>query len=96
MDCIIELGRRSPRKSIRCFSAENNVHGAFVQRIVGDDLHLFPYKSQSQRELTPEQRARSFEFAQWFSGKLETNRHFTEKIHITDECHGHLLELVNK
>ena len=46
---------------------------------------MFPYKIQSQSELTPEQRARRLKFAQWFSKKLETDEHFIEKIYMTDE-----------
>ena len=46
---------------------------------------MFPYKIQSQSELTPEQKARRFKIAQWFSKKLETDEHFIEKIYMTDE-----------
>ena len=73
-----------------------NIHRASVQPILGDGLHLFPYKIQSQSELTPEQKARRLEFAQWFSGKLETKEHSIEKIYITDKCHVHLSGLVTK
>ena len=60
-------------------------------------MHLLPCSIQSQSELTPElKKARRLEFAQWFLGKLETDKHFIQKIHITDECHVHLSRLVNK
>ena len=90
MNCVRELVGRSPSKSLQ------NIQCASVQRILRDDLHLFLYKIQLQRELTPKQNAQKFEFAQWFSGKLETDEHFFEKMFITDECHAHLSGLVNK
>ena len=57
----------------------HDIHRASVQRILRNDLNLFPYNIQSQSELTPEQKIPRLEFAQWFSGKLETNEHFIEK-----------------
>ena len=56
---------------------------------------MFPYETESQSELTLEQKARRLEFAQWLSGKLEVDEHFIEKIHMTDECHAHFSGLVN-
>ena len=67
MDYVRELVVCSPKKSICRLSAESNIHRAFVQCILRDDLHLFPNKIQSQSELIPEQKARRLEFAQWFS-----------------------------
>ena len=58
-------------------------------------MHLFPYKIQSQSELTPQQMARRLEFATWFSGKLETDDSFLKKLHMSDECHAHLSGTVN-
>ena len=52
--------------SIGPLSAESNIHRASVQRILGDDLHLFLYEIQSQSELTPEPMVWRLEFAQWF------------------------------
>ena len=66
-----------------------------VRHPLKDGLHLFPYKIQSQSELTPEQKARRLEFAQWFSEKLERDEPF-EKNYMTDECYIHLSWLVNK
>ena len=96
MDCVRELFIRSPRKSIRRLSAESNIYRASIQRILRDDLHLFPHKIQSQPELTLEQKARRLEFSQWFLGKLKTDEHFIKKIHTPDECHVHLSGLVSK
>ena len=47
-------------------SAENYIHRASVERILRDDLNLFPYKLQSQSELTLEQKAWRLEFGNDF------------------------------
>ena len=86
---------QSPRKSIRHLSAETNIHRCSVQRILRADLHLFPYKIQSQSELTPQQKARRLEFARWFSEKLESDDSFLRKLHMSDECYAHLSGKVN-
>ena len=95
VDAVRELVVRSPRKSIRRLSAEANIHRSSVQRILRADLHVFPYKIQSQNELTPQQMTKRFEFAGWFSRKLETDDLFLRKLHMTDECHAHLSGKVN-
>ena len=59
------------------------------------NFDLFPYKIQSQSELTPEQKARRFEFAQRLLGKQETDERFIEKFYMLVECVSYLSGLVN-
>ena len=73
MDVVKKAVEHSLRESICGLSAETGIHCCSVQRIPRTDLHLFPYKIQSQSEHTPQQMARRIEFATWFSGKLETD-----------------------
>ena len=50
VDCVRQLLECSPIESIFRLSAESNIHRASVQHILRDDLHLFPYKIQSQSQ----------------------------------------------
>ena len=86
---------RSPRQSIRRLSSETDIPRSSVQRILRQDIHAYPYKIQSQTELTNEQKQKWVDFANWFSGKLEEDEDFLKKIHMTDECHAHLSGVVN-
>lgn len=87
---------RSPRKSIRRLSQETGIPKTSVNRILRSDLNAFPYKIQSQKELTQQQKAKRLDFARWFSGRLENDAEFLQKIHMTDECHAHLSGKINK
>ena len=86
---------RSPRQSIRRLSSETDIPRSSVQRILRQDIHAYPYKIQSQTELTNEQKQKRVDFANRFSGKLEEDEDFLKKIHMTDECHAHLSGVVN-
>lgn len=96
VQAVREAVVRSPRKSIRRLSKESSMHRTSVHRILTTDLQLFPYKIQSQSQLTDEQREKRLQFARWFSEKLEADDHFLRKIHMTDECHAHLTGKINK
>ena len=65
VDAVRESVLRSPRKSIRRLSAETSIPRSSVHRILRD-LHLFPFKIQSQSKLTAHQKAKRFEFASGF------------------------------
>ena len=96
VDAVRESVLWSPRKSTRRLSAETSIPRSSVHRIQIADLHLFPFKIQSQSKLTAHQQAKKLEFAQWFSGRLGTNDTFLRKHHMTDEYHAHLSGKVNK
>ena len=96
VDAVRESVLRSPRKSIHRLSAETSIPRSSVHRILRADLHLFPFKIQSQSKLTAHQKAKRLEFAQWFSGRLETDDTFLRKLHMTDECHAHLSGKLSK
>ena len=96
VDAVRESVLRSPRKSIRRLSAETSIPRSSVHRILRADLHIFPYKIQSQSKLAAHQNAKRLEFARWFSGRLETDDMFLRKLNMTDECHAHLSGKVKK
>ena len=83
---VVEVVRQSvvqsPKKSIRRLSAETNIPKSSVQRILCQDIYAFPYKIQTETELTDEQKQRRLDFANWFSERLEEDEYFfTETVH---------------
>ena len=83
--CLAE-SKKSP---FVVFLQKTSIPRSSVHHILRADLHLFPFKIDHQM-------AKRLEFAQWFSGRLETDDTFLRKLHMTDECHVHLSGKVNK
>ena len=82
----------SPRKSVRRLFAVTNIHPSTVYRILKKDIHAFPYKIQTESELTSAQTDKRLRFAE----RLEEVRDFLKKIHMSDECHATLSGVMNK
>ena len=96
VDAVTDSVLRSPRKSIHHLSAQTSILRSSSHHIIRADLNIFPLKVQSQSTPTAHQKAKRLEFAQWFSGRLETDDMFLSKLHMTDECHAHLSSKVNE
>ena len=96
VDTVKQAVVRSPKKSIRWLSAKTNLHRCNVQRILRQNIYAFPYKIQSERLLTNEQKEKQLHFANWFAEKLEEDADFLKRLHLTDEFHAHLSGVENK
>jgi len=87
---------QSPRKSVRRLSAETAISSTSVYRILRTDINAFPYKIETETELTEPQKTKRLTCATWFSTKLEEDEDFLKKLHMSDECHATLSGTVNK
>ena len=90
---------QSPKRSVRRLSSETGLSKSTVQRILKDDLKLFPYKIQIVPKLTPSNKKNRDEFAHQICDKMELKgrkKLNIRSIHFTDEAHFLLSGHVNK
>jgi hypothetical protein len=64
-------------------------------RILKQDLHLYPYILQVYQELLPADPADGLEFSTWFVNILENDERALSKTFFTDEAYSHLSGYVN-
>jgi len=84
--------QRSPGKSTRKAAAELGISRRSVQRILKNDLHLFPYKITVLHGLTARDKQSRLEFAEWTQREQMT----MHNVWFSDEAHFHLNGVVNK
>lgn len=82
--------------STRRLSSRTKIHRRSVQRILREDLGLFPYKIQLAQKLRRGDKSRRLEFSQWFVRKTEYNPKFVQNLFMSDEAEFHLDGSVNK
>ena len=86
---------RSPRKSLRRHSSEVGLTKSTVQRIMKQDLNLYPYKLEIKQTLTDKDKEKRFQMSTWFNEMMENDEHWVGKIWFSDEAHFHLDGSVN-
>ena len=87
---------RSPRKSLRRRSSEVGLTKSTVQRIMKQDLNLYPYKLEIKQTLTDKDQEKRFQMSTWFNEMMENDEHRVGKIWFSDEAHFHLDGSVNR
>lgn len=86
----------NPRVSTRNLSAQIGVSRRSLQRIVHDDLNLFPYKVQITSKLNPLDLPIRLEFCQKIIEMAEEDNNFINCLFMSDEAHFDLNGNVNK
>jgi len=85
----------NPKTSVRKVSQAAALSRSSTQRILSDDLELYPYKIQIVQALTDSaQRARK-EFAEKCLECITQNENFLQNIWFSDEAHFYLYGYVN-
>ena len=96
IDTVRELTVRSPKKSIRMRSSELGLTKSTVQRIIKQDLNLYPYKLEIKQTLTDRDKEQRFQMCTWFNEMMENDEHWVGKIWFSDEARFHLDGSVNR
>ena len=96
IDTVRESTVRSPKKSIRRRSSELGLTKSTVQRILKQDLNLYPYKLEIKQTLTDRDKEQRFQMCTWFNEMMENDEHWVGKIWFSDEAHFHLDGSVNR
>ena len=96
VQAVREHLEQSPRKSTRRLSQEVGISRATVQRVIHNDLKLFPYKVQILQKQTDVNKRERVEFCQSISERIENNPGVLNLILFSDEAHFHLSGHVNK
>ena len=96
IDVIRRAVAKSPRRSVRRLSTENNVPRTTVHRILRKDLKQFPYKIQIKQKMKKADKRSRVEFCDWIGAKIEKTPSFLDNVWFTDEAHFHLSGHVNK
>ena len=81
---------QSPRKSTRRLSQEVGISRTTVQRIIHNDLKLFPNKVQILQKQTDVNKEERSEFCQTISERIENNPDDLGLILFSDKAHFHL------
>jgi len=86
---------QSPQRSARRHSQWLNLSTRTVQRILHNDLQLFPYKVQIVQRLLPNDFVTRIEFCNRFQQLLHENHEFMSNLIMSNEQHFHLCGVVN-
>lgn len=93
---VREIFTQKPTTSLRQAALDLNVSHMTVQRILKEDLNLFPYKIQCQQPLKEIDITRRRDFANLMIRRIESNRIDPKNIWFTDESHFWLDGYVNR
>ena len=85
-----------PSTSQRKASQQLEIKRTSLQKIMKDELSLFPYKIQIQQPLSPGNFVERVDFANVVLQMIDENKIDINKIHFTDEAHFDLNGYVNK
>lgn len=95
IDLVRESVAENPETSTRRRSAQLKLSRRSLQRILVQDLNLFPYKMQLVHKLQPRDNEKRLEYCNAFLNLVDTNEIFFGKIIMTDEAHFDLSGFVN-
>ncbi len=71
IDVIRQAVAKSPKRSIRRFSAENKIKRSTVHIILRKDLKKFPFKIQIKQNIKAAGRKARVAFCIWISNQIE-------------------------
>jgi hypothetical protein len=83
----------SPTTSIRHLSQQIDLSVGTCQKILKEDLHLFPYRLTAVQELHVNDLPQRLNYCQWFLNTIADD--VLEKTFFTDEAYFHLSGYVN-
>ena len=87
---------QSPSKSTRRLAQQVNIPRTSVNRILKQDLRLYPYKVQVVQQLLPADKLQRKTFAEWVNNICREEEYFTQHLITSDEAHFDLSGYVNK
>lgn len=80
----------NPRQSVRGLETRTGVKKSTIQRILTEDLQLFPYKMQLTQKLKRGDKTKRLAFCSWFLQKVDSSHSFINLLWMSDEAHFHL------
>lgn len=92
---VQQLMHDEPTKSLRHLSQETGLSYGTCQRILKNNIKLFPYKMQAFHELLPLDHNRRVHYCQWFSENLIDNNDLLDVTFFTDEAWFHVSGYIN-
>lgn len=93
---VAQAINQSPTRSTRKLAAQLSISRRSVQRILKEDLNLFPYKIQLVSKLNPSDYPVRLEFCKKMLEMLEADSTLIDHIFMSDEAHFDLNGNVNK
>ena len=93
---VEEAITQSPSKSTRRLAQQVNIPRTSVNRILKQDLHLYPYKVQVVQQLLPADKLQRKTFTEWFNNMCREEEYFMQHLITSDEAHFDLAGYVNK
>ena len=70
---------QNPSKSTRRLAQKVNIPRTSVNRILKQDLHLYPYKVQVAQQLLPADKLQRKAFTEWFNNMCREEEYFVNK-----------------
>lgn len=96
IDLVENIIKISPSKSIRRVSSETGLCSSTVQKILREDLTMFPYKVQLIQGLVDSDPQSRLDFCKWFISTYTIDPTFLDNIFFSDEAHFNLSGSVNR
>lgn len=88
--------RANPTQSVRGLERKTGVSKSSIQRILIDNLEMFPYKMQLTQKLKRGDKTKRLKFCHWFLEKLQARHSFLDSLWMSDEANFHLDGTVSK
>lgn len=85
-----------PHTSTRKLSQQTKISRSTVQRVLHQELGLYPYKVQLVQKLHRGDKTKRWQFCKWFAEKCQNDTQFLDNFIMTDEATFHLNSFVNK
>ena len=97
VDAVRDSVGRNLKKSLRRRCQELGLSRASLQRILKNDLQLYPYKIHVKHKLTSADMEKRLEMCRWFENKIEENPDFLDHVWFSNEAHfwlcGHVIAI---
>ena len=77
----------SPSKSVRWQSQELGINQESMPRISIADLHMYPYRIQIKRKLTPDDMRKRVITCHWFCNKIDASSDFFDNVRFLNQAH---------
>lgn len=87
---------QDPQQSTRRLAQVVSLKRSSVQRVLKNDLKLYPYKAQVVQQLIPADKVNRVKFCEWLMEKCTAEQNFMQKLITSDEAHFHLYGHTNK
>ena len=82
--------RKDAMQSLRQLEKKTGISKSSAQRILIEELEMFPYKFQLTQKLKRGDKVKCLTFCHWFLKKLKAHHSFLDSIWMSDEANFHL------